>query len=133
MLVKMYGNIMPKILLVQLCVEQGTQSGCVLGVAKISFRDQAVQSLRTYLIHDAITIKERKGVLEKIKLFSRSQRPSKVELNQNFKSSLLGYNDKTSVGWQKAEILFPWAELVTPCHPMATDLSKLLKFLGVLY
>ena len=63
-------------------------------------------------------------VQEKTELSSMSQRPSKVELNQQFKRSpfAIGYKDKATLenfkypqGWQKADFLWPRGGM---CHPL---------------
>ena len=60
----------------------------------------------------------------------------KVNLNQNFRISLLGYKDKAAIkkllensqGWQKDGILLPGGHLPPPCHPMATGLGTIKLF-----
>ena len=56
---------------------------------------------------------------------------TKVDLNQNFRRSLLGYKDKATIkklqgnsqGLQKDGILPPRGAFATPCHPKATGLG----------
>ena len=79
-----------------------------------------VQNLRAYFILYVITIKCLKCMQEKIEFLVCTK--TKVDLNQNLRRSLLGYNDKevkklqeNSRGWQKDGVLLPRGG---SCHPM---------------
>ena len=88
-----------------------------------------VQNLRAYFILYVTTIKCIKRMQEKFE-FLVCTKP-KLDLNQNFRRSLLGYNDQATInklqensqGWQKDGVLLPRRAVATPCHPMATGLS----------
>ena len=62
---------------------------------------------------------------------------AKVDLNQNFRRSLLGYNDKATVktckrilrGGKEMAPCCPGVAFATPCHPMATGLAGVMKML----
>ena len=105
-----------------------------------------VQNLRAYFILYVITIKCTKCMQEKVEFscIKVDLDETKVDLDQNFSKSLLGYKDKATIknckkiprggkkmvsccpgvakrwylvalGWQKDGILLPWGGI---CHPM---------------
>ena len=88
-----------------------------------------VQNMRAYFILYVITIKCINCMQEKTD-FSCTK--TKVDLNQNFRRTLLGYKDKATrnnnkklqenpPGWQKDGILLPRGGI---CHPIATRLQS---------
>ena len=89
------------------------------------------QNMRAYFTLYVIAIKCIKCMQEKIEFLVCTK--TKVDLNQNFRRSLLGYEGKAaknnneklqenSQGWQKDGILLPRGAVATPCRPIATGL-----------
>ena len=89
-----------------------------------------VQNLRAYFILYVITIKYIKCMQEKRSNFLVSTK-TKVDLSQNFRRSLIGYNDKATIkncrkilrGDKRTASRCPGMAFATLCHPMATGLN----------
>ena len=71
---------------------QARSQACLPGVANFHM----VQNLRAYFILYVITIKCKKYMQDRIEFSCMLQR-KKVNLNQNFRMSLLGYKDKATI------------------------------------